>query len=189
MKGRISLLLLALLLAFVALAGCSSDLDPAQAGGSPKIVAEVGRAARSWHLQIEVPGVTIGTLSIPRISLETVILEGTDDATLEKGPGHWEDTPLPGEGGRCVISGHRSTFGGPFLRLGELEPGDRIEFRLPYGVFEYEVVESVVVQPDQVEVVRQRGIEELSLATCHPPGSAEWRLVVQARAVGYRPAP
>jgi sortase (surface protein transpeptidase) len=36
-----------------------------------------------------------------------------------------------------------------------------------------------------VHVVAQRGQEELSLTTCHPPGSAERRLVVQARALSF----
>jgi len=93
------------------------------------------------------------------------VLEGTDTLILEKGPGHWEETPLPGEGGRCVISAHRTAFGSLFLRLDELEPGDAIELRMPYGVM------------------------ELSLASCHPPGSDEFRLVVNARAVGYRQTP
>ena len=39
-------------------------------------------------------------------------------------------TPLPGEEGRCTISGHRTTYGAPFNRVDELErrrpyiPGD-----------------------------------------------------------------
>lgn len=73
----------------------------------------------------------VGTLVIPRIGLQTAVLEGTDTLILEKGPGHWEETPLPGEGGRCVISAHRTAFGSLFLRLDELEPGDAIELRMP----------------------------------------------------------
>ena len=82
-----------------------------------------------------------------------------------------------------VISGHRSTFGSPLLRLDELELGDRIGLVLPYVVAEYEVTRVLVVGPTDTEVVLPRGLEELSLVTCHPPGSAESMLVVTAGAV------
>jgi sortase A len=185
---RTSLLCL-LLVAAVLAASCSASAasDP---DGSFRVSQEVKQAAEAWQETIAGDiGVTVGTLVITRIGLQTAVLEGTDTPILEKGPGHWEETPLPGEGGRCVISAHRSTFGSLFLRLDELEPGDAIELRMPYGVVEYEVFDSMIVTPDRVDVVRQRGFEELSLATCHPPGSGEFRLVVHARAVGYRQAP
>ena len=65
-------------------------------------------------------------ITIPKIELEYVVLEGTDSATLKKGAGHESVTPLPGEEGRCTISGHRTTYGAPFNRVDELEEGDLI---------------------------------------------------------------
>jgi LPXTG-site transpeptidase (sortase) family protein len=184
--------LLALCLAFavaISLSSCSTSATP-EARTSFRVPLEVSQAAKAWHDTIgHGLGTIVGRLVIPRIELQTEVLEGTDASALEHGPGHWEESPFPGEGGRCVISGHRTTFGGVFRRLGELQPGDTIEMHMRYGVIEYEVFDSIVVKPDRVDAVRQRGLEELSLATCHPPNSGEYRLVVQARAVGFRPGP
>jgi sortase A len=182
-------LLCLLLVAAALVAGCSASAASAP-NRSFRVPPEVKQAAAAFHKTIVGDGgAIVGTLVIPRIALQTTVLESTDTLILEEGPGHWEETPLPGEGGRCVISAHRTTFGSLFLRLNELEPGDAIELRMPYGVVEYVVSDSVIVKPDRVDAVRQRGLEELSLASCHPPGSDEFRLVVNARAVSYRQAP
>lgn len=133
------------------------------------------------------PSLSLGVIRIPRIEVQAQVVEGTEPEDLERGPGHWKETPLPGQHGRVVISGHRTTFGAPFLRLDELKPGDEIDLVLPYGTFRYQVAETVIVGPKDTWIVRQRGLEELSLATCHPPGSEEKRLVVQASAVSFDP--
>ena len=65
-------------------------------------------------------------ISIPKIELDWVVNEGTDVNTLKKGPGHIIETELPGDDGRCVISGHRTTYGAPFNKIDLLEPGDLI---------------------------------------------------------------
>ena len=184
-----TLLLCLLLVAGILVAGCAASAA-SEPNRSFRVPEEVKQAAGAFHKTIIGDGgAIVGTLVIPRIALQTTVLESTDTLVLEEGPGHWEETPLPGEGGRCVISAHRTTFGSLFLRLDELEPGDAIELRMPYGVVEYEVFDSMIVKPDRVDVVRQRGFEELSLATCHPPGSGDFRLVIHARATGYRQAP
>lgn len=131
-------------------------------------------------------GQPIGRIVIPKIGVDVVTLEGTGTGDLAEGPGHWPETPFPGQGGNFVVSGHRTTFGAPFFRLNELEVGDEIQLLLPYVAASYRVWRSLVVLPDEVEVVGQRGVEELSLATCHPIYSASQRLVVQAQLVGYR---
>ncbi len=134
---------------------------------------------------VEKPGEPIGRLAIPKIGVDVVILEGTGTQDLREGPGHWPETPFPGLGGNFVISGHRTTYGAPFFRLDRLEPGDELHLTLPYVAARYRVWRSVIVYPDETYTVRQRGVEELSLATCHPIYSAEQRLVVQAILMDY----
>ena len=131
-------------------------------------------------------GVPIGRVIIPKIGVDTVLVEGTGRADLREGPGHWPETPLPGMGGNFVVSGHRTTYGGPFFKLDKLKPGDRIDLLLPYAAASYRVTRTVVVLPSQTDVVAQRGKEELSLATCHPIYSARQRLVVQAEMVSFK---
>ena len=45
---------------------------------------------------------------------------------LRKGPGHYPNTPLPGQRGNVGIAGHRTTYGAPFNRIDELQRGDPI---------------------------------------------------------------
>jgi len=85
-----------------------------------------------------------------------------------------------------VVSGHRTTYGAPFFRLDNLEAGDEIQLVLPYVAAVYRVWRSIVVLPYETQVVAQRGVEEISLATCHPIYSAAQRLVVQAQLVEYQ---
>ena len=61
-------------------------------------------------------GTEIGRILIPAIELEKIVVEGVDPANLKKGPGHMPWTPMPGQAGNTVISGHRVTNGRPFLR-------------------------------------------------------------------------
>ena len=125
-------------------------------------------------------GEGIGRLEIPRIGLDVVVIEGAEPGDLRKGPGHWPETPAPGMGGNFVLSGHRTTFGAPYLKLDKLEEGDEIRVLLPYAALSYEVTRKLVVLPDETEVVAQRGIEEISLTTCEPIYSAKQRLIIQA---------
>ncbi len=76
----------------------------------------------------------LGKLIIPAIGVDVVIVEGTGVRDLKEGPGHWEETPFPGQVGNFVVSGHRTTYGAPFFKLNELKPGDEIQLVLPYAV-------------------------------------------------------
>lgn len=130
--------------------------------------------------------VPIGRVIIPRIGVDAVLVQGTGRGDLREGPGHWPETPLPGLGGNFVVSGHRTTYGAPFFKLDKLAAGDEIDVLLPYVAARYRVTRSLIVRPDQTDVVAQRGVEELSLATCHPIYSARQRLVVQAELVSFK---
>jgi LPXTG-site transpeptidase (sortase) family protein len=131
-------------------------------------------------------GGPLGRLLIPKIGLDVVMVEGTGTADLRKGPGHWPETPLPGMGGNFVVSGHRTTYGAPFLKLNQLKAGDEIQVLLPFATLVYKVTRTMIVLPAETEVVAQRGIDELSLTTCEPIYSARQRLIVQAKLGSFR---
>ena len=76
---------------------------------------------------------------MPSIGVSSVVVAGTDTASLRLGPGHYPGTPLPGARGTVAIAGHRTTYGAPFRKLDKLARGDRIEVRMPYGTFVYAV--------------------------------------------------
>ena len=125
-------------------------------------------------------GGPVGVLSIPRISLSMVVVEGIDAEQLRSGPGHYPGTPMPGEAGNVAIAGHRTTYLHPFYDLNELVPGDNVDILTVQGLFVYHVVSSQVVSPDDVTVVAPTSTPTLTLTTCNPRYSASQRLVVKA---------
>lgn len=122
-------------------------------------------------------------MSIPSIGLEAVVFEGVDRETLTQGPGHMPGTPLPGQPGNAVLSGHRTTHGRPFWDFDLLQQGDRIEVETAIGVHVYEVVEWFIVEPTDVWVTNPKDGAWLTLTTCNPKFSARERLIVSAQLV------
>jgi sortase A len=128
-------------------------------------------------------GQPVGILSIPKIGLSMVVVEGTDTEQLRSGPGHYPATPLPGQAGNAAIAGHRTTYLHPFYSLDALVPGDTIDILTVQGWFVYRVTASQAVAPTDVAVVAPTPTPVLTLTTCTPRYSASQRLVVQAALV------
>jgi LPXTG-site transpeptidase (sortase) family protein len=137
-----------------------------------------------WEALAE--GGVFARIVIPKMALDTVVVRGTAPSDLRKGPGWIESTSLPGAKGNVGISGHRTTYGAPFGRLGEVVPGDTIDLYSSYRRYRYEVVKTFAVTPDRVDVVAYTEEPMLTLTACHPPFSARQRLIVQARLVDVR---
>ena len=134
------------------------------------------------------PGDAVAILRIPAIGLERTVVEGVGVADLKQGPGHYPQTPLPGQPGNAAIAGHRTTYGAPFYDLDELEPGDDVLVRTLQGEFTYEVSTTDVVAPSETGVLAPTEDGRLTLTTCEPRFSARKRLVVTAL-LRDRPAP
>jgi sortase A len=132
------------------------------------------------------PGEPIGKIIIPSIGMDVIMVEGTGKGDLKVGPGHWPETPFPGQGGNFVVSGHRTTYGAPFLKLNKVEVGDEINIVTPYAVARYIVTRVIIVLPTEVNEVAQLGKEQVSLAACHPIYSARQRIVVQGDLTGFK---
>ncbi|MBI5230851.1 MAG: class E sortase [Coriobacteriales bacterium] len=128
----------------------------------------------------EMPKGAVARIVIPGIDLDAYVLEGTEAQVLDRAPGHYPDTPLPGETGNSAIAGHRTMFGHPFNRLNELRPGDEIRTATSNDEATYRVVSVAPVSPSATEVAGPFGDDRLTLTTCHPIGSARQRLVAVA---------
>jgi sortase A len=128
-------------------------------------------------------GSPVGTIQIPKINLAMTVVEGTDEAQLAMGPGHYPTTPLPGQAGNAAIAGHRTTYLHPFYSLDALTTGDVIFVTTLQGTFLYRVYRSQVVLPTDVAVVDPTPTPQLTLTTCNPRYSASQRLVVSANLV------
>ena len=131
-------------------------------------------------------GDPLGRLRIPSIGVKFVFVEGANPAQLEKGPGHYAGTALPGERGTVGVAGHRTTFLAPFRKLDSLRKGDSIVLQMPYGRFRYAVEGSIVVSPSNTRALRPVDHNRLVLTTCTPLFSAAQRLVVTASLVSSR---
>ncbi len=121
--------------------------------------------------------------SIDRLKDGWAVVEGVKRSDLKNGAGHMPSTPLPGQPGNSVVSGHRTTYGAPFHEFDQLEVGDVIEVETGLGVHTYEVRESTIVRPTEIWVTEQRQGAWLTLTTCHPRFSSRERLVVFAELV------
>jgi len=133
-------------------------------------------------------GDSLTRIKIPKIGVDTVVVEGTTASALRAGAGHYPSTPLPCEVGNVAIAGHRTTYGRPFHDLDRLAAGDRITLETPIGSCTYEVERSWVTVPTDVGVVANTPDQaRLTLTTCHPKGSARQRLIVRATMVSAEP--
>jgi sortase A len=135
-------------------------------------------------------GDAVAHIVIPAIGVDKIVVQGVTVADLRRGPGHYPDSPLPGQPGNAAIAGHRTTYGAPFNRVDELEHGDEILVTTQQGSFRYTVDHTDVVRPSQVEVLDDAGDNRLTLTSCNPKYSAKQRIVVVAKlAKDAEPAP
>lgn len=129
-------------------------------------------------------GQPIGRIEIPSIGVDIVVVQGTSTGDLTKGPGHYPQTPLPGQPGTTAIAGHRTTYLAPFRHLDEVDAGDEVELRMPYATLDYRVQRTKVVEPTDLGILRPTGYQRLVLTACHPLYSASQRIVAFARLQG-----
>src|SRR5699024_3788293 len=128
-------------------------------------------------------GDSAGMLVIDKIDANLPIVEGTSEDDLKKGVGHYEGTAYPLEDDQIVLSGHRDTV---FRRMGELQIGDIMKVRMPYGDFDYEIVNTKVVPADDLSIIVPHDEETLTVTTCYPfryIGNAPDRYIIDAKPV------
>jgi sortase A len=134
------------------------------------------------------PGDALGRIEAPGMDgLNMVFVQGTDESSLELGPGHYPETAMPGQGKTVAIAGHRTTYLAPFRHIDDLKPKDKITLKMPYGTFIYSVQKSEVVDPTDVGIIHDTGYERLVLSACNPLYSATQRYIIYARLVHTEP--
>lgn len=151
---------------------------------------ELPRSAGSGAYAGYPTGTPLGRIRIPIAEMDWVVFAGSDDATLEKGPGHVPGTAMPNQDygpNNCVITAHRDSH---FRRLGWLRKGHLVELETATGTTKYRVVSREIVTPKTVHVLKASPKPRLTLITCYPfdyIGSAPKRLIVVAEPIGKRP--
>ena len=116
-----------------------------------------------------------GVITIPAIQVEMPIYLGATESHLAAGAAHLSQTSLPigGDNTNCVMAGHRGWNGFPYFRyITDLKQGDQVTIQNPWETLEYEVVETKIIAPNDIEEIHiQEGRELLTLLTCHPYAS------------------
>ena len=154
---------------------------------TPVDVRRAVAAAASAYRRTLHTGDPVGRLRIGRIGLSMVVVQGTDHDTLKKGPGHYAQSGVPGEGHLIYVAGHRTTYLAPFADINDIRVGDYVTFSVPYGTFTYRVRRHYVVPADRLSVLQDHGREVLRLQACHPRFFATHRYIVDAALVAVTP--
>ena len=130
------------------------------------------------------PAFQLGTIAIPKIGMIQNLYEGVSLTSLDRGPGHWPGTALPGQLGNVVVGGHRVSHARPFRHLEELVPGDQIIMTTNGVQYVYDVTGTQIVTPNDTWIIDQKPEHTATLFACHPPGSTRERIVVFAKLAG-----
>jgi len=168
-------------------------IDPTMVEQSTAAIKRVTKASE---------GEVIGRIMAPSIGLDKFIIEGAAATELRAAIGRYRGTAFLGDKGNVALAGHRTTYGAPFGRIGELLPGDKINVLTPVGTAIYEVMDPVaasklwagtvraigggysIVGPSDEFVLADVGDNRLTLTACHPKFSAEERIIVVAQLIG-----
>ena len=132
---------------------------------------------------------------IPKIGANAKILSNVDASdekvyldALNKGVAHALGTKFPGESGHIFLFAHSTdyfwnvgTYNAIFYLLNKLAKGDEVDVFFKGQRYVYQVINSVIADPSQVEYLTRKSNKELlTLQTCWPPGTTLKRLLVFA---------
>jgi len=151
----------------------------ASAGAEARqIESSAGRLRRSASV-----GQPIGRILIPRLGLNMILVNGTDEGALERGPGRDLRSYMPGQKRLVYVAGHRTTYLAPFSHIEKIRPGDPITLEMPYGTFVYRARRHIIVAANDLSVLRSPRHELLALQACNPRFFATQRYIVYASLV------
>jgi sortase A len=185
-SARISLALIvlgAILLGYVGVEYYTMYSSQRQLAREWQAQQERAKLQPSDKAEVKIVSDGLTRLSIPKINLTAVVVEGVGRKQLLLGPGHIKDTPAPGSDGNSVISAHRDTF---FRHIYELNKGDIITVERNGMTYNYKVTGKKVTDPNDVSVLKHTNDPQLTLITCYPTyyvGPAPERLVVFSKRV------
>ena len=166
----------------------SSTTTPEDDEPTPETTTTTTTTVPEGLFEVPEAGQAMARIEIPGIGVDKIVVEGVSRGELKKGPGHYPDTPFPGQTGNAAIAGHRTTYGAPFHRIDELVVDDGSTVTTLQGRFTYRVIGQEIVSPSDIEVIDDKDDDRLTLTSCHPKYSARQRIIVSALLV-EEPAP
>lgn len=134
-------------------------------------------------------GQALAYIQVPRFGENWIwtVVEGTREADLDLGPGHYPGSALPGGLGNFAVAGHRAGHGDPFIDFDLLRLGDEITVRQSGAWWTYEIIRGPeVIEPTTMWMLRQPpSVRKLTLTTCWPKYGNEKRMYVRALLVDW----
>lgn len=104
----------------------------------------------------------LGVITIDKIDFEGFVYEGTSDATLEKGVGHFESSPFI-DGNVCLAAHNTKEL---FGNLHTLQNGDTIKYVSFLGTKEYTVDNIVEISETDWSLLENTKENKITLITC-----------------------
>lgn len=133
----------------------------------------------------------MGYIEIPKLNTTIPIYHGTQEAVLQVGVGHLENTSLPvgGPSTHGALSGHRGLpTRSLFTDLDQLEVGDRFYIKVLNQTLCYTVDQILTVLPHEMDALAiEEGKDYMTLITCTPYGINSHRLLVRGVRTPYDP--
>ncbi len=107
-------------------------------------------------------------IQIPALSIDAVVVHGTDWEQLKLGVGHDVNSANPGERGNLVLAAHNDVYGELFRYLDRLKPGDEVVVYASQQRYRYVITGNRIVEPTQVEVTAPTSTPTVTLISCYP---------------------
>jgi sortase A len=165
----------------------AEPVPKAKHGESPAAEAHAIEVAAARFRHTAKEGHAIGRIIVTRLGLNMVLVNGTDESSLERGPGRDLRSYMPGQSRLVYIAGHRTTFLAPFSNINQMRPGDLIRLEMPYGTFVYRVFSHRIVPSNDLAVLKSPRHEVLILQACNPRFFATQRYLVYAHLTSVDP--
>ena len=131
---------------------------------------------------------TDNRLVVPSALVNEPILDGPTESTVHKGAWRRPNSATPDRGGNTVIAGHRYSYRSDtrfvFYNLDKVQVGDSIAVFWQAKKYDYQVREVRIVTPDSIGIEANTENTQLTLYTCAPLWTSQYRLVVIADLVG-----
>lgn len=172
-------------------------VDPfsaAQGGSQASGEDSASKKDKEYQSLLSTGNGVMGTIKVPKQSINLPIYHGTSEEALASGAGHLYGTSLPvgGKSTHSVITGHRGLVEAlMFTRLDEVKEGDFFYIEVMGETLGYRVDRISVILPDDTSKLKiVPGEDRVTLMTCTPYGVNTHRLLISGHRVAIpMPAP
>lgn len=104
-------------------------------------------------------------IRVPKLNYYAAVKEGTTSGVLYASPGHYPETPWPGDPGSVGVAAHNVYW----INFPELTKGDEVDLETRYGLYRYRVMDTEIVNPDdRTALIPHANGYYLTMTTCWP---------------------